>query len=135
MTENKKRYRRGKPLMCPKCRNYYSAAFNACACGFINKGRKSKYPEMAKLYQDILRKFKSYHEEKMFASLAQQQANETVSPPQKSHETKKGNPTLDLLLEMITALEEDAPLILAHMMSYAPAKEWIDRKKASKDKK
>lgn len=47
----KKQYKNQRTLMCPKCRNYYSAAFNACKCGYINKGSKSKYPEMAKLYQ------------------------------------------------------------------------------------
>ncbi|GEM_PF-1919538 len=47
-----KSYKEGKTPICPKCRSYYSAAFNACDCGYINKNRKSKSPEMAKLYQE-----------------------------------------------------------------------------------
>lgn len=44
--------RDGRTLSCPKCHNYYSAAFNACECGFINKSRKSKFQKMAQIFQE-----------------------------------------------------------------------------------
>ena len=37
-------------LMCPECHSYYSAAFNGCICGYINKERDSDYPEIEKIY-------------------------------------------------------------------------------------
>ncbi len=49
----RKKYRQGTYLHCPKCNNIYSAAFNACdQCNFINKNRKSAYPEISKFYQE-----------------------------------------------------------------------------------
>jgi len=50
---NNKR-REQKTLFCPKCSNYYSAAFNACECGFVNKKRKSAHPELEKFYHEML---------------------------------------------------------------------------------
>lgn len=53
----KKRHRKGVLLVCPKCKCYrrYSAALNACDCGFINSRRKSSHPEMATKYQDFIK--------------------------------------------------------------------------------
>jgi len=50
----KKKYKQGESLICPQCNNYYSAAFNACSCGYINTRRKSEYPELADLYQRVV---------------------------------------------------------------------------------
>ena len=47
----RQKYKKGKTYLCPKCHNNYSAAYNGCECGYVNNGRKSKYPEIAKLYQ------------------------------------------------------------------------------------
>jgi hypothetical protein len=49
----RKQHKKAGDLFCPICRNRYSAALNACNCGgrFINKKRKSDYPEMAEKYQ------------------------------------------------------------------------------------
>lgn len=53
--EIKKLCRNGATLYCPKCRNRYSAAFNACGCGlFVNKTRVSKHPSLASKYQEIM---------------------------------------------------------------------------------
>lgn len=40
----------GQTLMCPKCKEYYSAAFNACDCGYVNKNRKSSFQEISNIY-------------------------------------------------------------------------------------
>lgn len=52
----RKSRKRGTSLHCPKCRQQYSAALNACNCGarFINKKRKSSHPLMAEKYRQII---------------------------------------------------------------------------------
>jgi len=50
----RKMHRRGTHLYCPKCKAQYSAALNACGCGFINSRRKSSHPRMAEKYQEII---------------------------------------------------------------------------------
>jgi hypothetical protein len=56
-TSVKKRHRKGVLLVCPKCHSYsrYSAALNACDCGYHNSKRRSNHPEMAKKYQDFIK--------------------------------------------------------------------------------
>jgi hypothetical protein len=51
----RKLHKEGRDLFCPVCRDRYSAAFNACNCGrrFVNKTRKSNYPEMSEKYQGL----------------------------------------------------------------------------------
>ncbi len=51
----RKRHKRGTNLYCPKCKSQYSAALNACDCGFINKSRKSSQPKIAEKYMEILK--------------------------------------------------------------------------------
>ncbi|WP_339135887.1 MAG: hypothetical protein WGN25_19150 [Candidatus Electrothrix sp. GW3-4] len=52
----RKGHRKGVPLICPRCHNgYYSAALNACECGYYNSRRQSSHPEMAKRYQDFIK--------------------------------------------------------------------------------
>lgn len=43
-----------KTLFCPKCNEHYSAAFNACECGFSNNKRKSNYPALETFYLRLL---------------------------------------------------------------------------------
>lgn len=52
----KKKHRKGVLLVCPECHSYkrYSAALNACDCGYCNSKRRSSHPEMAKKYQDVI---------------------------------------------------------------------------------
>ncbi len=52
----RKLHRRGTSLHCPKCRQQYSAALNACDCSarFINQKRKSSHPLMAEKYHQII---------------------------------------------------------------------------------
>ncbi len=50
--ENKRKA--GKTLFCPKCNEHYSAAFNACECGFSNNKRKSNYPALETFYRRLL---------------------------------------------------------------------------------
>lgn len=39
--------------ICERCHNYYSAAFNACICGWKGKKRDIAYQKLAELYQQI----------------------------------------------------------------------------------
>jgi hypothetical protein len=44
------KYTAKKALQCPKCLNYYSAAFNACPCGYKNL-KPSEHPEISAIYE------------------------------------------------------------------------------------
>lgn len=48
-------YKNRQLLKCPKCHEFYSAAYNGCACGFVNKRRSTEYLQMAERYQHILK--------------------------------------------------------------------------------
>lgn len=50
--DHQEKYKKHAPLICPNCREYYSGAFNACSCGYINNHRKTLFPDLQQTYQD-----------------------------------------------------------------------------------
>ena len=45
-----KKHNEQETLLCPECHKYYSAAYNACGCGYV-RDSKPIYPELADAYQ------------------------------------------------------------------------------------
>jgi hypothetical protein len=90
----KRKHKEGTAHLCPKCRNYYSAAFNACGCGYVNNNRESEYPHIATLYQSptlpdqrqeydeavaTIEKRKMLHPEKQIAAPLTEEENAKVT--------------------------------------------------------
>ena len=53
LKDRKNRPRSRVARVCPQCREYYSAAFNTCTCGYTGQKRQATHPEIADLYRTL----------------------------------------------------------------------------------
>lgn len=53
LKERKDRPRSRVARVCPRCHGYYSAAYNACPCGYVGPQAKATNPEAAEMYRRL----------------------------------------------------------------------------------